>query len=60
MMAQTNATWADGKIFNAAEGGVWRHDIIGAAEYWGGALAAGKVFNAAEGSIRRHKIYGSC
>ena len=26
--------WAAGKMFNAAEGGVWRHDIIGAAEYW--------------------------
>ena len=34
MMAPTKATWAAGKMFNAAEGGVWRHDIIGAAEYW--------------------------
>ena len=33
MMAPTKATWAAGKMFNAAEGGVWRHDIIGAAEY---------------------------
>ena len=34
MMAQTSATWAAGKMFNAAEGGVWPHDIIGTVEYW--------------------------
>ena len=22
------------EMFNAVEGGVWRHDVIGAAEYW--------------------------
>ena len=58
-MAPPKAALAAGKMFNAAEGGVWRQEVYRSRRILA-ALAAGKIFNAAEGGIRRQKIYRSC
>ena len=58
-MAPPKAALAAGKMFNAAEGGVWRQEVYRGRRILA-ALAAGKIFNAAEGGIRRQKIYGCC
>ena len=57
-MAPSKAALVSGKMFNAAEGGVWRQEVYRSRQILR-ALAEGKILNAAEGGIVRHKIYGS-
>ena len=58
LMAPPKAALAAKKMFNTAEGAVWRHEIYRSRRILA-ALAADKVFNGADGSIRRQKTYGS-
>ena len=48
-MAPSKAALVSGKMFNAAEGGVWRQEVYRSRQILR-ALAEGKILNAADGS----------